>query len=255
MSGDSTRDRVKHQLADHLERLQGEGMWGLSVPAAGPPPEPAAPPANGVSENPVPGDVQPVAPGTAAPRADASLRPVEAEALACVACRLHETRTKVVFGVGSANARLMFIGEGPGRDEDLKGEPFVGPAGQLLTKIIRAMGYEREEVYIANAVKCRPPHNRDPHADEVAACRHFLMRQVALIEPEIIVLLGRSAIGTVLDLHSPLSRLRGSFREWNGTKVMCTYHPAYLLRNPSAKGMVWDDMKMVRAALDATAAD
>ena len=239
MSGDSARDRVKHQLADHLERLEGEGLWGLAVPE----PDPAAP-----------HEVQPAS-ATATPLDDASLQPVEAEALACVACRLHETRTKVVFGVGNPSARLMFIGEGPGRDEDLQGEPFVGRAGQLLTKIIKAMGYEREDVYIANAVKCRPPQNRDPHADEVAACRHFLMRQVALIEPEIIVLLGLSAIRTVLDLNTPLSRLRGSFREWNGTRVMCTYHPAYLLRNPSAKGMVWDDMKMVRAALDATAAD
>lgn len=242
MSGDSTRDRVQRQLADHLERLQGEGLWGLAVPEIDPTSDPAAGP--------------PTAdPAAGSPRADASLGPVQAEALACVACRLHETRGKVVFGVGNPSARLMFIGEGPGRDEDLQGEPFVGRAGQLLTKIIKAMGYEREDVYIANAVKCRPPQNRDPRPDEVAACRHFLMRQVALIEPEIVVLLGLSAIRTVLDLNTPLSRLRGSFREWNGTRVMCTYHPAYLLRNPSAKGMVWDDMKMVRAALAATAPD
>ncbi len=247
MSSDSIRDRVKHQLADHLERLEGEGLWGLVIPEPGP--------MVGSANTAAPDDVQPIASGVATPPAESSLRPVEAEALACVACRLHETRTKVVFGVGNPSARLMFIGEGPGRDEDLQGEPFVGPAGRLLTKIIEAMGYEREDVYIANAVKCRPPQNRDPHADEVAACRHFLMRQVALIEPEIIVLLGLSAIRTVLDLNTPLSRLRGSFREWNGTRVMCTYHPAYLLRTPSAKGMVWDDMKMVRAALDAAVAD
>jgi len=184
-----------------------------------------------------------------------SLGPVEAEALACVACRLAETRTKVVFGVGNPDARLMFIGEGPGRDEDLQGEPFVGRAGQLLTRIIEAMDYRREDVYIANAVKCRPPQNRDPQADEIAACRHFLMRQVELIRPEIVVLLGRSAVNAVLDLQAPLSRLRGSFRDWNGIKVMCTYHPAYLLRNPSAKGMVWEDMKLVRDTLAATAAD
>ena len=291
MSGDSARDRVKHQLADHLERLEGEGLWGLAVPELGPmvgpadgaspqptvaapeeipdpavsdetpdtaaphatAPDPAAP--HATSPDPAAPHEVPPASATATPLDDASLQPVEAEALACVACRLHETRTKVVFGVGNPSARLMFIGEGPGRDEDLQGEPFVGRAGQLLTKIIKAMGYEREDVYIANAVKCRPPQNRDPHADEVAACRHFLMRQVALIEPEIIVLLGLSAIRTVLDMNTPLSRLRGSFREWNGTQVMCTYHPAYLLRNPSAKSMVWEDMKMVRAALDATAAD
>lgn len=255
MSGDSTRNRVRHQVADHLERLQREGMWGLSVPAPRQEREPTVPPVDQAPESAVPDDVLPLASNTPPPPADRSLQPLEAEAHACVACRLHETRTKVVFGVGNPSARLMFIGEGPGRDEDLKGEPFVGRAGQLLTRIINAMGYEREDVYIANAVKCRPPQNRDPQADEVAACRHFLMGQVALIEPEIIVLLGRSAIGTVLDLHAPLSRLRGSFREWKGAQVMCTYHPAYLLRNASAKGMVWEDMKLVRDALAATAAD
>jgi DNA polymerase len=149
----------------------------------------------------------------------------------------------------------MFIGEGPGRDEDLQGEPFVGRAGQLLSRIIEAMGYRREDVYIANAVKCRPPNNRDPQADEIASCRHFLMRQVALIQPEIVVLLGRSAVSAVLDLQAPLSRLRGGFRDWNGVEVMCTYHPAYLLRNPAAKGMVWEDMKRVRDRLAATAGD
>ncbi len=250
MSRKPDHDHVREQLAGHLERLQRDGAWGLSIPAPTAPPaaeEPAVSAATAASDDPPP-QVSPPVEG-----ADTSLESVASEALECVACRLHETRTKVVFGVGNPDARLMFIGEGPGRDEDLQGEPFVGRAGQLLTKIIKAMGYEREDVYIANAVKCRPPQNRDPQADEAAACRHFLMRQVAVIQPEIIVLLGRSAVGTVLDISSPLSRLRGSFRDWNGAKVMCTYHPAYLLRNPSAKGMVWDDMKLVRDALDAGA--
>ena len=235
MSAGTHRDRLRAQLAGHLDRLRQEGVWGLSIPEAG---EIEA--------------LQPV--GTEAVQAveEETLEPVEAEALSCVACRLHETRTKVVFAVGNPNARLMFIGEGPGRDEDLQGEPFVGRAGQLLTKIIEAMGYQREDVYIANAVKCRPPQNRDPQADEVAACRHFLMRQVALVEPEIIVLLGRSAVGAVLGLSAPLSRLRGTFRDWNGAQVMCTYHPAYLLRTPSAKGLVWEDMQLVRDRLAAT---
>ncbi len=215
---DASRDRVRKQVVSHLERLQQEGLWGLSVPE----------PEVVVTD---------------------SLEAAEAEALACVACRLHQTRTNVVFGVGNPDARLMFIGEGPGRDEDMQGEPFVGRAGQLLNRIIAAMGYERGDVYIANAVKCRPPQNRDPQADEVAACRHFLMRQVELIGPQVVVLLGRSAVGAVLDLSAPLSRLRGQFRDWNGVKVMCTYHPAYLLRNPSAKGMVWEDMKLVRDLL------
>lgn len=229
MSGHDARELLRAQLAGHLERLQHDGVWGLTIPLAAAASREASP-AGG----------------------ETSLEPVQAEALACVACRLHETRTKVVFGVGNPKARLMFIGEGPGRDEDQQGEPFVGRAGQLLTRIIEAMGYEREDVYIANAVKCRPPKNRDPRPDEISACRHFLMRQVALIAPEIIVLLGRSAVSAVLDLQAPLSRLRGGFRDWNGVKVMCTYHPAYLLRNPSAKAMVWEDMKLVRDTLAAT---
>ncbi len=243
MSTDADRDRLRAQLAGHLERLRQEGVWGLSIPDA----------AQTESLQPVEAEAVQAVEVEAVQAVEAeTLEPVEAEALGCVACRLHETRTKVVFGVGNPDARLMFIGEGPGRDEDLQGEPFVGRAGQLLTKIIQAMGYEREDVYIANAVKCRPPQNRDPHADEVAACRHFLMRQVALVQPEIIVLLGRSAVGAVLGLSAPLSRLRGTFRDWNGTKVMCTYHPAYLLRSPSAKGMVWEDMQLVRDRLAAT---
>ena len=235
MSAGTDRDRLRAQLAGHLDRLRQEGVWGLSIPEAG--------------------ETEAQAPEAETVRAIAAetLEPVEAEALSCVACRLHETRTKVVFGVGNPDARLMFIGEGPGRDEDLQGEPFVGRAGQLLTKIIQAMGYQREDVYIANILKCRPPQNRDPQADEVAACRHFLMRQVALVEPEIIVLLGRSAVGAVLGLSAPLSRLRGTFRDWNGAQVMCTYHPAYLLRTPSAKGLVWEDMQLVRDRLAATA--
>ena len=268
MSAAADRQRLRAQLAGHLERLQHEGVWGLSIPAPSAPTTPSdAPTEDGPTAAhggttaeavPPPNEAQaqlPEAPRTSVGSGDGSLDPVEAEALQCVACRLHETRTKVVFGVGNPAARLMFIGEGPGRDEDLQGEPFVGRAGQLLTKIIEAMDYERSDVYIANAVKCRPPQNRDPQADEVAACRHFLMRQVALVQPEIIVLLGRSAVGAVLELSAPLSRLRGSFRDWNGTKVMCTYHPAYLLRNPSAKGLVWEDMQLVRDTLAATAED
>jgi DNA polymerase len=231
---------LRQQLVGQLERLRRDGVWGLSIPDA--PSRPAAAADSGAD----------AATRDPAMSDDTSLAAVEEEALACVACRLAETRTKVVFGVGNPEARLMFIGEGPGRDEDLQGEPFVGRAGQLLTRIIEAMGYSREDVYIANAVKCRPPQNRDPQADEIAACHHFLTRQLQLIRPEIVVLLGRSAVNAVLDLQAPLSRLRGSFRDWNGIKVMCTYHPAYLLRNPSAKGKVWEDMQLVRDALAAT---
>jgi DNA polymerase len=256
------RDWLRAQLAGHLERLNDEEVWGLEIP--GPP---AASPLIGEPNpatltNPVAEVPAAIAPEVSSEKRAGSCDPsgfrdksfpeVAAEALQCVACGLHETRTKVVFGIGNPDARLMFIGEGPGRDEDLQGEPFVGRAGRLLTKIIQAMGYQREDVYIANAVKCRPPQNRDPKTGEIEACRHFLMDQVALIQPDVIVLLGRSAVGAVLGLSAPLSKLRGTFRDWNGTKVMCTYHPAYLLRNPSAKGMVWEDMQLVRDKLAAT---
>ncbi len=271
MSGAPPGDPLCDQLIEHLERLRREGVYGLSietpgdpvdrraepVPVVSPPPPPAArvaqsgspspaPPATGRVEGNLFGDEMPIS-GLATP--DESLAPIEAEALACVACALHETRTNVVFGVGNPRARLMFIGEGPGRDEDLQGEPFVGRAGQLLDKIIAAMGYAREDVYIANAVKCRPPQNRNPEADEMKACGGFLERQIAVIRPEIIVLLGRVAVQGILKSNAPMSRLHGKFQEWNGFRVMCTYHPAYLLRNPSAKGMVWEDMTMVRDAL------
>ncbi len=143
----------------------------------------------------------------------------------------------------------MFIGEGPGRDEDLQGEPFVGAAGQLLNKIIAAMGLRREEVYIANTVKCRPPNNRNPEVDELAACMPFLEEQVAFVKPEAIVLLGRVAMQAVLDTDAPLGRMRGGFHDWKGIPVRCTYHPAYLLRTPEDKGKTWEDMQAVMQML------
>ena len=181
---------------------------------------------------------------------DLDLGQVEREALGCTSCRLCEKRTKVVFGVGSPNADLMFIGEAPGHDEDLQGEPFVGRAGQLLNRIIEAMGLRREDVYIANAAKCRPPNNRNPSAEEIASCRHFLLRQVALIRPRVIVLLGRVAVRSVMDREESLARMRGRFHNWQGIATYCTYHPAYLLRTPSAKRMVWDDMQQVMRRLE-----
>ena len=167
----------------------------------------------------------------------------------CRRCRLCEKRTNVVFGVGDPRARLMFVGEGPGADEDARGEPFVGRAGQLLTKIIEAMGIGRPDVYIANIVKCRPPENRTPLPDEVATCSPFLLRQIAAIRPRVIVCLGTPAAQTLLGTRETITRLRGVFREVDGIKVMPTFHPAYLLRNPAAKREVWDDMKQVMAAL------
>ncbi|MCM2314406.1 MAG: uracil-DNA glycosylase [Thermoanaerobaculia bacterium] len=167
----------------------------------------------------------------------------------CDLCRLASGRTQVVFGVGNPSARLMFIGEGPGRDEDIKGEPFVGRAGELLTDIIKAMKLRREDVYIANAVKCRPPENRNPEPDEMEACRPYLMRQIDLIQPEVIVTLGRFGLQTLFERSIAISSVRGQWMDWNGRRVMPTYHPAYLLRNPAAKKDVWSDMKKVMAEL------
>ena len=169
----------------------------------------------------------------------------------CRRCRLCEKRTNVVFGVGNPRARLMFVGEGPGADEDAQGEPFVGRAGQLLTKIIEAMQLGRPDVYIANIVKCRPPENRTPLPDEVSTCSPFLLRQIASIRPRVIVCLGTPAAQTLLGTRETITRMRGVFREVGGIKVMPTFHPAYLLRNPAAKREVWEDMKQVMTALQA----
>jgi DNA polymerase len=168
----------------------------------------------------------------------------------CQRCKLGKTRTNLVFGVGNPNARIVFVGEGPGRDEDIKGEPFVGRAGQLLTDIItKGMKMGREDVYICNVVKCRPPENRNPAPDEIAACEPFLMRQLEIIRPEMIVALGTFAAQTLLKTDLPISQLRGRFHDYHGIKVMPTYHPAYLLRNPDKKRETWEDIKMVMAEL------
>ncbi len=183
------------------------------------------------------------------PTADSSLDAVRLEAHDCTACRLAGTRTNVVFGVGDPNAELMFVGEAPGRDEDLEGEPFVGRAGQLLTDIIKAMKLSREQVYIANVIKCRPPENRNPEPDEIEQCRPFLRRQIALIQPKVIVTLGKFGLQALTDRAYSISAVRGRWLDYNGIKLMPTYHPAYLLRTPSAKKDVWSDMKMVMAEL------
>ena len=175
---------------------------------------------------------------------------LEAAAKRCVRCRLWETRTQVVFGSGNPSADLMFIGEAPGRDEDLEGYPFVGRAGKLLTDIIVAMKLSREEVYIANVLKSRPPGNRNPEPDEMEACRPWLDRQIDLVKPKVIVTLGRFAAQGLLDRAVAISSIRGEWQSFrNGIRVMPTYHPAYLLRNPSAKKDVWLDMKKVMSEL------
>jgi DNA polymerase len=167
----------------------------------------------------------------------------------CTLCKLHKGRHTIVFGVGNPKARLMFVGEAPGEDEDLQGEPFVGKAGQLLTKMIEAMGLRREDVYICNTVKCRPPNNRNPEPDELAACEPFLKGQLAAVKPEVIVTLGKFAAQALLREQTPITRLRGQWREYEGIPVMPTFHPAYLLRSPQEKSKVWEDLQRVMAKL------
>ncbi|HEX3409748.1 MAG TPA: uracil-DNA glycosylase [Candidatus Binataceae bacterium] len=168
----------------------------------------------------------------------------------CVRCKLAPLRTNLVFGVGNPQAELMFVGEAPGADEDLRGEPFVGRAGQLLTDIIeRGMGMTRAEVYICNVIKCRPPENRNPEADEVASCEPFLFRQIDLVRPRVIVGLGTFAVQAVLKVKTPISKLRGNWHQVRGIQMMPTFHPAYLLRNPSEKRTVWADIQQVMKVL------
>lgn len=174
-----------------------------------------------------------------------ALEALRAEIGDCQRCRLGKGRTKLAFGVGNPCAEVMFIGEGPGRDEDLQGEPFVGAAGQLLTKIIQAMGFRRDEVYIANIVKCRPPNNRNPEADEAATCMPFLIRQVEIVRPKVIVCLGSVAVQNLLATDRKITSIRGRWQEWRGVPVMPTYHPAFLLRNAAMKKPVWEDMRQV----------
>jgi uracil-DNA glycosylase family 4 len=183
--------------------------------------------------------------------ADEALRDIRADLGDCVRCKLHGMgRTQIVFGVGNPNADLMFVGEAPGADEDIQGEPFVGRAGQLLTKIIEAIGMRREDVYIANVLKCRPPGNRNPEPDEVEQCEPFLLRQIDVIKPKVIVALGKFAAQCLLKTNDPITRLRGREYKFRDAILMPTYHPAYLLRTPSAKRDVWEDMKRVKAILD-----
>jgi len=187
---------------------------------------------------------------TAVPKLmEGSLQTIREDIGDCIRCKLHKGRNKIVFGDGSSKARLLFIGEGPGRDEDLQGLPFVGRAGKLLTQMIEAMGLRRSDVYICNVVKCRPPENRAPEKDEVAACSPFLFRQIDLVAPQVIVCLGSIAAQTILETTRGISQFRGQWLEFRGRKLMATYHPAYLLRNPAAKSEVWKDLQRVMTEL------
>lgn len=180
---------------------------------------------------------------------DDTLLKVRSDLGECTRCKLHKTRHNIVFGDGSPKAELVFVGEGPGADEDAQGLPFVGRAGKLLTQMIEAMGLLRKDVYICNVVKCRPPENRQPEQDEVSTCSPFLLRQIDVIAPKVIVCLGAVAAKTLLETNRGISQFRGQWLEFRGRKLLATYHPAYLLRNPNAKGEVWKDLQKVMAVL------
>lgn len=247
---------MSSELTAHLQYFAELGVTGVSrdpawrtrsgaTAGAAPAPQAAA--------DALPAD-RPVAPAAAA---GTDLPPAEALAALkdeigpqCRRCKLCDLgRRQVVFGVGNPKARLMFVGEAPGEDEDRQGEPFVGRAGQLLTKIIEAISLSRDQVYIANVIKCRPPGNRNPEPDEVQTCEPFLFRQIAIVQPRVIVALGKFAAQCLLRTTEPITRLRGREFEYRGATLIPTFHPAYLLRNPPAKREVWEDMKKVRAIL------
>jgi DNA polymerase len=183
------------------------------------------------------------------PDKKSALQILEKEYKNCRLCELCRSRTQVVFGSGNPEARLMFVGEAPGFDEDAQGAPFVGAAGQLLTKIIEAMKLKRSDVYIANCLKCRPPGNRSPLPSEILTCKPILMKQIEIIQPKIICALGKFAAQTLLETQEPISRLRGRFYDWGTVKIMPTFHPAYLLRNPSDKKLVWEDVQKIMREL------
>jgi len=230
------RTEIAETLAEaraFLEDLRSLGVGDVAVPA------------QPVDLPPCPPDVQGIDRGGSIPCRQETLDEIRADLGDCRRCPLCEKRKKIVFGVGNPNARIVFVGEGPGREEDEKGEPFVGEAGRLLDRILFAMGLERKDVYICNVVKCRPPGNRDPLPEEIAACEPFLKRQLAAIRPRIIVALGRFAAQTLLRDETPISRLRGKWKEYEGIPLMPTFHPAYLLRNPAEKREVWEDVKEV----------
>ncbi|MBL0213140.1 MAG: uracil-DNA glycosylase [Myxococcales bacterium] len=229
------------QLRGQLRRHSALGAWAApgrltARPVVGP--EDAAPEViDGGDE----------APGTHGRR---TLSQIRAELGDCTRCKLHTTRRSIVFGVGAEDAPLMFVGEAPGEQEDRRGEPFVGPAGELLDKMIEAMGWSRQSVYIANTTKCRPPGNRNPQPDELEQCMPFLKAQIASVAPRIIVALGRPAANQLLGVDAPISALRGAFHDRHGVKVMPTFHPAYLLREPDKKREAWSDLKLVMAELE-----
>jgi uracil-DNA glycosylase family 4 len=254
-------------LAEHLRFYQELGVTGISTDQrwrareTGPAEAIAASPAQAgpqTSDRPAQAGPQPsdrpqpdaAEPVILARSPEEALSAIRAEIGDCTRCKLHaQGRTQIVFGVGHPSADLMFVGEAPGADEDIQGIPFVGRAGQLLTKIIEAIGLKRDDVYIANVIKCRPPGNRNPEPDEVERCEPFLFQQIDRIHPKVIVALGTFAAKALLKTQDPISRLRGRVYDYRGAKLVPTFHPAFLLRSPERKRDVWEDMKKVRALL------
>lgn len=254
-------DDFEEQLRLRAQFLAEQGLgYVLDRPSLHPGPEKRAVPPRGSAAGPASGaaarrENPPEQKGTGMSEQTSSefadLEAVRAELGDCRRCRLCEKRTNIVFGVGNPEARVMFIGEGPGADEDAQGIPFVGRAGKLLTDIItKGMGLSREDVYIANVVKCRPPNNRDPEADEMSACMPFLEAQIAVIHPDVIVALGRVAVQALMGHPVQITKFRGQWTNFKGVALMPTFHPSYLLRNPSAKRQVWEDIQAVMARLD-----
>src|SRR5260221_1520419 len=245
----------RDQLAEHLKFAAELGVSGVSRDPAwrtrqGDVAEDARARSEADGTDPVP---RAEAPMTFSKSATDALTAVRADIGDCTRCKLHaQGRTQIVFGVGNPEAELMFVGEAPGADEDVQGVPFVGRAGQLLTKIIEAIDLKRDDVYIANVIKCRPPGNRNPEQDEVDTCEPFLFQQIDIIKPKVVVALGTFAARALLRTLDPISRLRGRVFEYRGAKLIPTFHPAYLLRNPSSKREVWEDMKLVRSLLQKT---
>jgi uracil-DNA glycosylase family 4 len=245
-SGDAREElrALVGQVRTNLAARQRDGLLGVPLAAS-------------VRKNVRSAVAVPIGAAAPEPSDDAGARPTGLAGLAvvredlgdCQRCKLAPLRTNLVFGVGNPDAHLVFVGEAPGADEDAQGEPFVGKAGQLLTKMIEAMGYAREDVYICNILKCRPPGNRNPEPDEIAKCEPFLKAQLAALRPRMIVALGKFAAQCLLRDDTPISRLRGNFRSYEGIQLMPTFHPAYLLRDPTKKKEAWADLKAVNAAL------
>jgi len=239
---------TKKQL-EHLRVLGVEGIRATAAPV--PPPVVEQAPVENIPRTSLFGDLAP-APAKLAPSTE-TFEQIHSEIGDCTRCPLHQERTHVVHTEGNRKARLMFVGEAPGADEDAQARPFVGRAGQLLTKIIEAIGMKREDVLIGNVNRCRPPGNRAPTAEEASMCKPFLLREIAVVQPEVIVVLGNTAMRNLLDTREGITKLRGSFQDYKGIKVMPTFHPAYLLRDPSKKRETWEDLKKVRDYLDSTA--